>query len=135
MRAVVDQTILAERRLPIPEADAKAHCLQVAAAIAAKIKTDGPISFAQYMDMALYEPALGYYCVGTEKFGAGGDFVTAPELSPLFAESLADFCVKEFSDAENNTILEVGAGSGRLALNLLRALRHRKKLPNNYFIL
>lgn len=135
MRAVVDQKILAERRLPIPEADAKAHCLQVAEAIAAKIKTNGPISFAQYMDMALYAPALGYYCVGTEKFGAGGDFVTAPELSPLFAESIADFCVKEFADAKNNTILEVGAGSGRLALNLLRALRERKKLPNNYLIL
>ncbi len=135
MRAVVDEKILAERRLPIPEADAQAHSLQVAQAIAEKIKKNGPVSFAQYMDMALYEPALGYYCVGTEKFGAGGDFVTAPEISPLFAESLADFCVKEFADAENNTILEVGAGSGRLALNLLRALRQRKKLPHSYCIL
>ena len=135
MLAVVDQKTLKERRLPLLEADARVHCLQMAETITAKIKTDGPISFAQYMDMALYEPALGYYCVGTEKFGAGGDFTTAPELSPLFAESLADFCVKQFSDAENNTILEVGAGSGRLALNLLRALRQRKKLPRNYLIL
>lgn len=135
MRAVVDEKRLTDRRLPLPDANALAHSLQVAQAIADTIKSKGPISFADYMDMALYAPGLGYYCVGTEKFGSSGDFITAPELSPLFAESIADFCVKQFTQLNNQTILEVGSGSGRLAVNLLRALRDRASLPERYYIL
>jgi SAM-dependent MidA family methyltransferase len=83
----------------------------------------GWISFARYMELALHAPGLGYYAAGTEKFGAGGDFVTAPELGALFGRTLARQ-LREFP-----TVLEVGAGSGALAETLL------KELDCEYFIL
>ena len=80
----------------------------------------GWISFARYMDLALHAPGLGYYAGGAQKFGAGGDFVTAPELGRLFARTLA----RQLKDllGEKDGILEIGAGSGALAEALLREL-------------
>ncbi len=85
------------------------------------------ISFARYMELALYEPGLGYYASGSRKLGAGGDFVTAPELSPLFGRTLARQVAQLLQPGE--AILEFGAGSGALA----RAVLHDLSVP--YFIL
>ena len=78
--------------LPLPalSADESAHAARVAAHIRAEIAAAGGwIPFAQFMQLALYAPGLGYYSAGTRKFGASGDFVTAPELTPVFARCLA----------------------------------------------
>jgi SAM-dependent MidA family methyltransferase len=95
-------------------------------------KAGGAISFEDYMQAALYMPGYGYYRCGSQKFGVAGDFVTAPEISPLFAQCLARFALQ--TDLSDN-ILEVGAGSGVLAANLLRQFATQDMLPQQYFIL
>src|SRR3546814_10796397 len=76
--------------LPIPDDEALAHSRQLVELICSEIETAGGwIDFARYMHLALYTPGLGYYSGGTSKFGASGDFVTAPEISSLFGQTLA----------------------------------------------
>ena len=99
------------------------------------VGTDGSISFAQFMHLALYSPGLGYYDVGTTKFGAAGDFVTAPEISPLFGRVLARQCKAVLDQLGEARILELGAGSGKLAVDLLRSLDDMNALPARYLIL
>ena len=94
----------------------------------------GWISFARYMELALYAPGLGYYSAGAEKFGVAGDFVTAPDMSPLFARCLAKQVSQVLSITAGN-ILELGAGTGKLACDLLRDLETQNKPPDHYFIL
>ena len=120
---------------PVPGPEALAHSGRLAAAIAERIAADGGwISFADYMSMALYAPGLGYYAAGARKFGSAGDFVTAPELTPLFGKAVAAQAVQVLSDTGGG-ILELGAGSGRLAVDLLAELEHRDCLPESYAIL
>lgn len=88
-----------------------------------EIGRHGWMSFERYMERALYEPDLGYYNNGSTKFGAQGDFVTAPELSPILAEALAVQLAAVLRPLRRPVILEVGAGTGRLAVDLTRALR------------
>ena len=95
----------------------------------------GSISFEQFMQMALYEPDLGYYTSGLRKFGKGGDFVTAPELSPLFGRCLARFCLQISGMIPDYTILEFCAGSGKMAADILSELDRLKLLPSTYLIL
>ena len=95
---------------------------------------EGWISFSRYMEMALYEPALGYYVAGTAKLGADGDFVTAPEISPLFGRTLAGQ-VAEILAPGGGEVLELGAGSGALAVSMLDELQSRNRLPERYRIL
>jgi SAM-dependent MidA family methyltransferase len=97
--------------------------------------TGGAISFARFMDLALYAPGLGYYCAGTRKFGPDGDFITAPELSPLFSRSLAHQCREILDALGGGIILELGAGTGIMAADLLRELRTLDVLPERYAIL
>ena len=121
--------------MPQPDADAAESSRRLAALIAAEIEQAGGwISFARYMEMALYAPGLGYYSGGARKFGPAGDFVTAPELSPLFAQTLAAQ-VEPVLAASAPHILEAGAGSGALAVGLLRELERRGALPERYEIL
>ncbi len=121
--------------LPEPSADAAESSRRLAALIAAEIeRAGGWIPFSRYMELALYAPGLGYYSGGARKFGAAGDFITAPELSPLFAEALAAQLAPLLA-ASAPRILEAGAGSGALALGLLRALERRGALPERYEIL
>lgn len=82
-------------------------------------QSEGVISFADYMHFCLYEPGLGYYSAGSQKFGPSGDFVTAPELSPLFARTLARFAESLFTQGLHPQVLEIGAGSGRLCLDMI----------------
>jgi SAM-dependent MidA family methyltransferase len=108
---------------------------QLAQLIQQKIKNAGGwISFAEFMQMALYAPGLGYYAGGAQKFGMAGDFVTAPEISPLFAQTIALQAMQVLAVTQGN-VLELGAGTGKLAVDLLLELEHLKALPEQYFIL
>jgi len=86
------------------------------------------------MELALYAPGLGYYTAGARKFGASGDFITAPELSTLFGRTLARQLI-EIMRASSAHILELGAGSGKLALDILSELEKQNALPESYSIL
>ena len=111
-----------DTNLPAPDAIAVAHSQRLRAAIIDHINAaGGVISFAEYMKHALYEPGLGYYMAGAAKFGAEGDFVTAPEVSPLFGQAIA-VQIDEILDNVGGSVLELGAGSGRLALSILQAM-------------
>lgn len=129
------------RGLPSASADEVAHSERVSAAIRTRIEDNGAaIAFSEFMQLALYAPGLGYYSAARQKFGAAGDFVTAPELSPLFSRCLARVCTPILhalaaSDAPAADILEVGAGTGAMAAEILSALSAADALPNRYFIL
>jgi SAM-dependent MidA family methyltransferase len=123
-------------RLPRPDDDSLAHSKKVCESIRQAIdEAGGSISFAQFMHLALYSPGLGYYNVGTTKFGETGDFVTAPELSPLFGRVVARQCASVLKQLEKGKILELGAGSGRLAVEILRKLTDLESPPERYLIL
>ena len=108
--------------LPLPDPAARAHSDALVAHIRAQIASGGGwISFARYMELALYAPGQGYYAAGAAKFGAAGDFVTAPEISTLFGRSLARQ-VAQVLAASAPQVLEFGAGTGKLAADLLLAL-------------
>ncbi len=122
--------------LPQPSIEALAHSKRLTHFILTEIqKNGGMISFEAYMRHALYAPGLGYYHAGTQKFGSQGDFITAPEFSPLFAYCIAkqyqDLCEQISCD----TILEIGAGSGKMAADILNALSQTQYLPKEYYIL
>ncbi|HWH46977.1 MAG TPA: SAM-dependent methyltransferase [Burkholderiales bacterium] len=121
--------------MPVPSAEACGHSDRLVGKIRTVIEThDGWISFARYMEMALYEPALGYYVAGTAKLGAAGDFVTAAEISPLFGSTLAGQ-VAEIISHTGGDVLELGAGSGALAVSMLEELQALNRLPEWYRIL
>ena len=122
--------------LPKPDTDSAAHSRQCADHIRARIEdAGGSISFAEYMQLALYAPGLGYYAAGAIKFGAAGDFVTAPEVSPLFSYVVARQCAEVLAQVDGGAILEFGAGSGRLAVDVLTKLDELEALPDRYRIL
>jgi SAM-dependent MidA family methyltransferase len=129
--------------LPTPSADASIHSGQLASIIQRAIeKAGGRIDFSQFMQHALYSTALGYYSGGSQKFGdfknGGGDFVTAPEISPIFAQSIAKQIAQVLVETDGD-ILELGAGTGKLAADILLTLvqleADLKALPRQYFIM
>jgi SAM-dependent MidA family methyltransferase len=121
--------------LPIPDAESQALSQQLAQLIQQKIKNAGGwINFAEFMQMELYTPSFGYYSGGAKKFGMAGDFVTAPEISPLFAQTLA-LQASQILELTQGDILELGAGTGKLAADLLLELQALNQLPKQYFIL
>ncbi len=97
--------------------------------------TTHSISFARFMELALYQPRLGYYTAGSNKLGEQGDFVTAPEISPLFAQCIGNQCQQVFSELGRCEILEIGAGTGKMAKDLLLYLEKKGALPTQYKIL
>jgi len=141
--------------LPEPSADALQHSEKLIARIREEIDSNnGSITFRRYMEMALYEPGLGYYVSGTHKIGSQGDFITAPEISPLFSRCIAQQCsevlkniaqpnnshTNETADTKNRggchvNILELGAGTGIMAADILLELERQQQLPDQYFIL
>lgn len=118
--------------LPIPDAQQLVRSATLRSIIEQKIQAAPHhiISFADYMELALYTPELGYYMAPHAVFGREGDFITAPELSPLFAQCLAQ-PVSQVLEVTHGDILEFGAGSGKLAAGLLTSL---PELPNHYYI-
>lgn len=122
--------------LPEPDSASFEHSVQTGQHILAQIReAGGHISFAEFMQSALYAPGYGYYSAGATKFGAAGDFVTAPEISPLFARVLARQCAPIMAQIGEADILELGAGSGALAVDLLTGLAELGQLPRQYLIL
>jgi SAM-dependent MidA family methyltransferase len=125
-----------DQSLPKPDVASAAHSEAVAEHLRCVInESDGDISFAEFMHNALYAPGLGYYSAGATKFGEAGDFTTAPEVSPIFGRVLARQCADVFADITSPTILEIGAGSGKLAADILRKLAQIGALPDRYDIL
>ena len=122
--------------LPAPTAAAAALSRELSRVIEMEIEAaGGAIPFSRFMELCLYAPGLGYYSAGLPKFGTGGDFVTAPEISPLFGSCLARSCAAVLEALGGGDILEFGAGTGKLALDLLTALADTDNLPARYFIL
>jgi len=121
--------------LPLPSPDAKALSDHLLSQIIAEIKANLSISFARYMELALYTPQFGYYRNGLKKLGKEGDFVTAPEISPLFSYCLANQCAAILRELQGGDILEFGAGTGVMAADILIALKKQKQLPDHYYIL
>jgi len=121
--------------LPKPSAEERAHSEQLAAVIRAEIAAaGGTLDFARYMELALYAPGLGYYSAGATKFGAAGDFITAPELGFMFARCLARALAPTLRETRGD-ILELGPGSGALAVQLLLELQRLGTLPRRYRLL
>ncbi len=125
---------------PQPDSIAIAHSNALMSSIQAIIaKEGGWINFAQLMDAALYTPGLGYYSGGAKKFGLSGDFVTASEISPLFSQTIARQTQQVLSSLQTQNkkadILELGAGTGRFAKDLLFELAKLEQLPARYMIL
>jgi SAM-dependent MidA family methyltransferase len=121
--------------LPPPPADAAAHSQRLAEYIASVIAAEGDwVPFSRYMDLALYAPGLGYYAAGARKFGSEGDFVTAPELSPVFGECVARQAVQVLA-AVGGDVLELGPGSGALAADLYDAMKRLGAPPVRYRLL
>lgn len=121
--------------LPAPSPDALVHSAKLCELIRQDIATQGSwIPFSRFMELALYAPGLGYYTAGSHKFGEAGDFVTAPELSALFGRTMARQLI-EVMQSSTPHILELGAGSGKLALDILTELESMDALPESYSIL
>ena len=128
-------TLIADPILPPPTTDSAAHSRKVAEFIADTIADEGDwIPFSRFMELALYAPKLGYYAAGSRKFGAEGDFVTAPEISPMFAKCLA-LQARQVLRQTGGHILELGPGSGVLAADLFGELKAQGAPPAKYLLL
>ena len=113
-----------------------AHAAKVRERLAGDIRAAGGwISFERYMDVALYAPGIGYYSAGARKLGPGGDFTTAPEVSALFGACLARQCADVIEGLNAASILEIGAGTGALAADILARLESLRRLPARYRVL
>lgn len=125
-----------QTRLPEPSADERAHSDRLLQLLREQIVSNGPIAFAQYMERCLYAPGLGYYSAGRTKFGAAGDFITAPELGELFARCVVAALQPTLAMlGETADFLELGGGSGAFAEAALKALAETDTLPRQYLIL
>jgi SAM-dependent MidA family methyltransferase len=121
---------------PAPDAVACAVSAALVERIRAEIAAAGGwLDFARYMELALYAPGLGYYSAGAHKLGAQGDFITAPEVSTLFSRCVARSCESVLAQLGGGDVLEIGAGSGAMAADLLHELETRGRYPDRYFIL
>ncbi len=129
--------------LPEPSPDALSHSEKLVSVIREEIQSaeTQSISFRRYMEMALYQPKLGYYVAGSHKIGKHGDFITAPEISSLFSQCVANQCAQILQKVasgcglSNGCILELGAGSGKMASDILLELEQQQQLPESYYIL
>ena len=122
--------------LPLPDDAAREHSARVVGRVREEIaQAGGFIAFTRYMEIVLYEPALGYYVAGARKFGGSGDFITGPELSTLYGAALARQLQAILEATGAKRIVELGAGSGALAASILNSLARRGVPPQTYSIL
>lgn len=122
--------------LPVPAAHAREISARLVDRIRAEIeRAGGAIGFARFMELALYTPGLGYYSAGSHKLGAGGDFVTAPELGALYGRCVARWMSPLMRQHRLTDVLEIGAGSGALAAAILDELERIDSAPDRYRIL
>jgi len=122
--------------LPIPSPDALEHSAKLRSYLREQIVAAGGwINFADYMDSVLYAPSLGYYSAGASKFGEAGDFVTAPEISSVFSKCMAGQCAEVLAATDGGVVLELGAGTGVMAADMLLQFERIGLLPDEYLIL
>ncbi len=122
--------------LPALTPEEAEHSARLEACIRRRIaEAGGWIDFETFMELALYAPGLGYYSAGSAKLGPAGDFITAPELSELFGRCVARQCAEILARTGGGDIVEFGAGTGRMAAAVLRALAELDALPERYAIL
>ncbi len=123
--------------LPAPDPDALAHSEQLVSHLRGEIAASGgAIAFSRFMELSLYTPGWGYYSAGASKFGEAGDFVTAPELGPLFAATVAGALAPVMQQlGPQARVLELGGGSGAFAEVMLKRLLELDALPERYAIL
>ncbi|GAB3741017.1 SAM-dependent methyltransferase [Silanimonas algicola] len=122
--------------LPEPSIEARAHSARLAALLQAAIRHErGTISFARFMELALYAPGLGYYSAGASKFGEAGDFITSPELGNVFAECVCEAVSPILRGLPHPGFLELGGGSGAFAIAFLQHAERLGVLPERYAIL
>jgi SAM-dependent MidA family methyltransferase len=122
--------------LPQPDETQKQRSLELCALIANSCEQQGgAISFGEFMQAALYQPGLGYYSGGLQKFGEHGDFITAPEVSPLFSRCIARQLAQVLAQMEHAVVIEFGAGSGVMAAEILLELERLNCLPESYRII
>jgi SAM-dependent MidA family methyltransferase len=125
----------AEQTLPPPAPEAVTHSQQLAEHIANCILAEGDwIPFSRFMDLALYAPGLGYYAAGARKFGSEGDYVTSPEISPMFAKCFG-LQAGQVLKAVGGEVLELGPGSGVFAADLFETLKEQGTIPERYLLL
>ncbi|MEO8747056.1 MAG: SAM-dependent methyltransferase [Rhodanobacter sp.] len=123
-------------RFPEPDADERAHSDRLLQLLRELIGQNGPLPFSQYMERCLYAPGLGYYSAGRMKFGAAGDFVTAPELGDVFARCVAKALLPTLATLGTEAdFLELGGGSGAFAEAVLQAFAADGHLPRRYLML
>lgn len=128
-------TLSLPKHLPKPNQAIVDHHQQFARKLAQQIKNSGAMPFSHFMEACLFDREFGYYRRRRNPIGGQGDFTTAPELSPLFSYCLAKQCHLILSTMANRNILEFGAGSGRMASDILTYLRDINALPDQYIIL
>lgn len=122
--------------MPLPSSEEQSQSELLCNLIQKQIEQDGgQLGFDRFMELCLYAPGLGYYVAGARKFGAEGDFVTAPEISPLFSRCLARQCVQVLQEIGTGELLEFGAGTGTMAADILAELEQLDCLPQTYLIL
>ncbi|WHZ20242.1 MAG: SAM-dependent methyltransferase, MidA [Rhodanobacteraceae bacterium] len=122
--------------LPAPSPEETAHSARLADAIRREIAASGPVPFARFMERCLYAPGLGYYSAGRLKFGKDGDFVTAPELGPVFARCVARALAPALRACGEDAVwFELGGGSGAFARDCLLELQSLDALPKHYWLL
>ena len=125
-----------DSRLPAPDPDARGQSARVVAHVRDELERSGGfMPFTRYMELVLYAPALGYYVAGARKFGGAGDFVTGPELTPLYGAAIARQLAPILASTPGRQIFELGAGSGALATSVLNALAACSAAPPHYRIL
>ena len=112
------------------------HSLLVREQLIQHINTrDGWISFEEFIDFVMYKPGLGYYSAGAEKIGHSGDFTTAPEISKLFGMALANQITPILDHYQSPSIIEIGAGTGKLAFDIMTQLNDYQVNFDRYYIL
>lgn len=121
--------------LPEPPEPLKQRSAELTQKIRQTLKRHGPLPFPRFMELALYTPGLGYYTSGLPKIGAEGDFITAPEISPLFARCLARQASQILTELDHPNVIEFGAGKGTLARDFLLALDEANHPLENYYII
>lgn len=122
--------------LPEPTPAEREHSATLAGFIRNEIATKGPLPFSRFMELAMYAPGLGYYSAGKTKFGAAGDFITAPELGSIFARCVARAIAPTLRDIGAHVqMIELGGGSGAFAEDCLRELAQLEAMPARYALL
>lgn len=122
--------------LPAPTPEEQEHQAKLISLLQQNCQRTGKMTFADFMTKALYAPGLGYYSAGLVKLGADGDFITAPMISPLFSQALGSQCQQLITALGTHTcIMELGAGTGCMASDIMHFLAKQNTLPEHYYIL